>query len=125
MLRGKDVLKLQGNSSVLKQLQNYNRNYFCVRHKNRRKHNKHVKYAIFQTKYRHIEKKKAHKPALREREETKRNRSKNGMELLFRNYYGIVSSGNVCYLAHFFIGSKQIQKNLYYETFFSLFLTYY
>ena len=28
-----------------------------------------------------------------------------------------VSSGNVCYLAHFFIGSKQILSNLYIETF--------
>ena len=29
----------------------------------------------------------------------------------------IVSIGNVCYLAHFFIGSKQILKNLYLENF--------
>ena len=28
-----------------------------------------------------------------------------------------MSSGNVCYLAHFFIGSKQILKNLYVESF--------
>ena len=28
-----------------------------------------------------------------------------------------LSSGNVCYLAHFFIGSKEIKKNLYLETF--------
>ena len=27
------------------------------------------------------------------------------------------SSGNVCYLAHFFIGFKEIKKNLYLETF--------
>ena len=31
------------------------------------------------------------------------------------------SSVNVCYLAHFFIGSKEIQKNLYLETFFNMF----
>ena len=31
------------------------------------------------------------------------------------------SSGNVCYLEHFFIGSTEIQKNLYLETFFNMF----
>ena len=36
-------------------------------------------------------------------------------------YQEALSSGNVCYLGHFFIGSKQIQKNLYPETFFNMF----
>ena len=31
------------------------------------------------------------------------------------------SSGNVCYLEHFSIGSKEIQKNLYLETFLNIF----
>ena len=32
---------------------------------------------------------------------------------LFEKFIFDCISGNVCYLAHFFIGSKEIQKNLY------------
>ena len=38
---------------VLKELRNYNGKLFCVRHKNRRKHNQHFKNVIFQTKFTH------------------------------------------------------------------------
>ena len=37
----------------------------------------------------------------------------------------VVSSGKQTHLAHFFIGSKEIQKNLYLGDFFSLILSYY
>ena len=33
----------------------------------------------------------------------------------------ILSSGNACYLAHFFISPKKIKKNLYLETFYCIF----
>ena len=32
-----------------------------------------------------------------------------------------LSSDNVCYLGHFFIGSIESQKNLYHETFYFIF----
>ena len=36
-------------------------------------------------------------------------------------FEGDLSSGNVCYLGHFFIGSLEIRKNLYLETFLTCF----
>ena len=36
-------------------------------------------------------------------------------------YKGFASSVKVCYLGHFFMGSKKIKKNLYLETFSNMF----
>ena len=43
-------------AKFLKELRNYKRKLFCIRHKNRRKHNQHFKTAVFHNKFilRHI-----------------------------------------------------------------------
>ena len=45
------IIRLTFFFFTLKELRNYKRKFFCMQHKNKRKHNQHFKTAVFHSKF--------------------------------------------------------------------------